>query len=161
RFAELDAAAEVDLAVEALSWLRDRVEAAESAFIYHYSGFELTAIERLAKAGDHPALDWARRLGRTAPRQVREQRTGFVDLLEVVKEHYFGADGLGLKVVARAGAGFGWRDEDPGGLNSQRWFAEAATGTTSGQRDAARQRVLDYNEDDVRATAAVRAWLRS
>lgn len=161
RFAELDAAAEVDLAVEALSWLRDRVEAAESAFIYHYSGFELTAIERLAKASDHPALDWARRLGRTAPRQVREQRTGFVDLLEVVKEHYFGADGLGLKVVARAGAGFGWRDEDPGGLNSQRWFAEAVTGTTSGQRDAARQRVLDYNEDDVRATAAVRAWLRS
>jgi predicted RecB family nuclease len=28
-------------------------------------------------------------------------------------------------------------------------------------RSAARQRVLDYNEDDVVATARVRAWLRS
>ncbi|WP_152362167.1 TM0106 family RecB-like putative nuclease [Microlunatus speluncae] len=160
-FADLDHEAESELAVEALGWLRQVVESAGSVLIYHYSGFELAAIERLAKAHPDPALEWARDLARTAPEQVRDDRVGFVDLLETVKEHYFGADGLGLKVVARAGAGFAWRDDDPGGLNSQLWFAEAISGESPAQRDAARQRVLDYNEDDVRATAAVRTWLRT
>ncbi len=160
-FSDLDHEAELALAAEALGWLRDVVTASGSALIYHYSGFELAAIERLAKAAEDPALAWSRALARTAPEQVRDDRVGFVDLLEAVKEHYFGADGLGLKVVARAGAGFAWRDDDPGGLNSQLWFAEAVSGESTEQRDAARQRVLDYNEDDVRATAAVRTWLRS
>lgn len=159
-FSNLDHDAEHALAVEAVTWLRDVVSGSSTALIYHYSGFELAAIERLAKDPD-PALDWARTLGRKTPEQVHDDRTGFVDLLEVVKEHYFGADGLGLKVVARAGGGFAWRDEDPGGLNSQLWFAEAVSAETADQREAARQRVLDYNEDDVRATAAVRTWLRS
>jgi predicted RecB family nuclease len=159
-FSDLDHDAERALAVEALGWLRDVVTGSSSVLIYHYSAFELAAIERLAKDPD-PVLDWARTLARTSPEQVHDDRVGFVDLLEVVKEHYFGADGLGLKVVARAGGGFAWRDDDPGGLNSQLWFAEAVSGETAAQRDAARQRVLDYNEDDVRATAAVRTWLRS
>ena len=32
--------------------------------------------------------------------------------------------GLGLKLIA-GHAGFRWRDDDPGGLNSQTWFADA------------------------------------
>lgn len=160
-FTDLDHDAEQTLAVQALGWLHDQVTTAGSTLIYHYSSFELAAIERLAKGTDDPTLLWARGLARTKPERVREELTGFVDLLDVVKEHYFGADGLGLKVVARAGAGFAWRDEDPGGLNSQLWFAEAVSGETPDQRHAARQRVLDYNEDDVRATAAVRTWLRA
>lgn len=165
-FTDLDPDAERALAVEALGWLRDQVAATDSVLIYHYSGFELAAIERLAQrrtktgATPDPVLDWARDLARTEAEQVTADRVGFVDLLEIVKEHYFGADGLGLKVVARAGAGFAWRDDDPGGLNSQLWFAEAISGESAEQRAAARQRVLDYNEDDVRATAAVRTWLR-
>ena len=67
--------------------------------------------------------------------------------------------GLGLKLVA-AHAGFAWRDEDPGGLNSQRWFADAVHGADAAVRAAAEARVLAYNEDDVLATRHVRAWLR-
>ena len=84
----------------------------------------------------------------------------FVDLLEIVKAHYFGVSGLGLKLMARH-VGFSWRDDDPGGLNSQLWFAEAVHGETAEVRARARRRVLEYNEDDVIATSQVRAWLRA
>ena len=84
----------------------------------------------------------------------------FVDLLEIVKAHYFGVSGLGLKLMARH-VGFSWRDDDPGGLNSQLWFAEAVHGETAELRSRARRRVLEYNEDDVTATSQVRAWLRA
>jgi predicted RecB family nuclease len=57
--------------------------------------------------------------------------------------------------------GFSWRDDDPGGLNSQLWFAEAVHGATNEVRAQARRRVLEYNEDDVTATNQVRAWLRA
>jgi predicted RecB family nuclease len=57
--------------------------------------------------------------------------------------------------------GFSWRDEDPGGLNSQLWFAEAVHGETAEIRAQARRRVLEYNEDDVTATSQVREWLRA
>ena len=61
-----------------------------------------------------------------------------------------------------AQAGFAWRDDDPSGLNSQLWFAEAVHAETADpRRAAARQRVLEYNEDDVIATAQLRAWLRA
>ena len=85
----------------------------------------------------------------------------FVDLYDVVKAHFFGAGGLGLKLIAQH-AGFRWRDEDPGGLNSQAWFADAVRRARRGGPRAGRAtRVLEYNEDDVLATAVLRAWLRS
>jgi predicted RecB family nuclease len=84
----------------------------------------------------------------------------FVDLLEIVKAHFFGVSGLGLKMIAKH-AGFSWRDDDPGGLNSQLWFAEAVHGVTPEVRAQARTRVLEYNEDDVSATSQLRAWLRA
>ena len=65
------------------------------------------------RSPDQPALAWAAGYaGR------------LVDLYDVVKAHFFGASGLGLKLIAQH-AGFRWRDEDPGGLNSQAWFADA------------------------------------
>jgi hypothetical protein len=66
----------------------------------------------------------------------------------------------GLKLMARH-VGFRWRDDDPGGLNSQLWFAEAVHGETTEVRAQARRRVLEYNEDDVIATSQVREWLRA
>ena len=84
----------------------------------------------------------------------------FVDLFALVRAHYLGANGLGLKVVASAVTGFAWRDEDPGGLNSQSWFADAVGHADAGVRELARVRVLEYNEDDVRATWHLRRWLR-
>lgn len=72
----------------------------------------------------------------------------------IVRANYFGRDGLGLKVVATRGAGFAWRDEDPGGLQSITWLEQVR----SGEADL-KQRLLEYNEDDVRATAALRDWM--
>ncbi len=148
-FRDLDEAAETALAVEAFTWLRDLVDAGPSVAVYHYSGYEPSTIDTLARRSGHPVLAWA-----TAYAQE-----GFVDLLDVVKEHWFGVGGLGLKLVATH-AGFAWRDEDPGGLNSQRWFADAVHDPDPGVRAAATRRVLAYNEDDVLATRHVRAWLR-
>ncbi|NMD46663.1 MAG: nuclease, partial [Propionibacterium sp.] len=85
----------------------------------------------------------------------------FVDLFTVIRTHFFGTQGLGLKVVATKAAGFTWRDATPGGLNSLAWFDEAVTGATEEIRASARQRLLEYNEDDVEATWHVRRWLRS
>ena len=149
-FRPLDEAGEVALAVRAMSWLRQRVEGVDS-LVFHYSGYERDQLERLARANDEPVLQWA----------VDFSRAHFVDLFPVVRRHFFGTDGLGLKVVASLGAGFSWRDPDPGGRNSMAWFGEAVDGDTEDARARARTRVLEYNEDDVRATERVRVWLRS
>jgi len=150
RFADLAEADELDLAREAFEWLRSVVETGEPVLVYHYSGYEVAKIRALADRAGDPLLDWA-------AAYAAEQ---FVDLLEIVKSHYFGVAGLGLKLMA-AHAGFAWRDDDPGGLNSQVWFAEAVHAESPPARAAARQRVLEYNEDDVIATSQLRAWLRA
>ena len=150
RFAELDEADELELAREAFEWLRSVVECGDPVLVYHYSGYEVAKIRGLADRADDPLLDWA-------AAYAEEQ---FVDLLEIVKAHYFGVAGLGLKPMA-AHAGFSWRDDDPGGLNSQMWFAEAVHAESLSARAAARRRILEYNEDDVIATSQLRAWLRA
>ena len=117
--------------------------------VYHYSAYEPSAIRALATRAPAPELVWA-----------AAYADELVDLYDLVKTHFFGASGLGLKPIAQH-AGFRWRDDDPGGLNSQAWFAEAVHHPEAEVRDRARQRVLEYNEDDVLATHALRAWLRS
>lgn len=147
---DLDEQGEEELAVAAMTWLREQVESHESVKIYHYSDYEVVRLRRLADRSGHEMLQWA----------VDHVADLFVDLYAVVREHWFGVNGLGLKVVATEGAGFHWRDDNPGGLNSLQWFDEAAHADNPATRDEARTRVLEYNEDDVRATAAVREWLR-
>jgi len=149
RFEDLDEAAETELAVVAFRWLRGLVESSASVRVYHYSAYEPSAIRTLAARAEDPELVWA-------AAYVDE----LVDLYEVVKTHFFGASGLGLKPIAQH-AGFRWRDDDPGGLNSQAWFADAVHHPEPEVRERARRRVLEYNEDDVLATHELRAWLRS
>ncbi|HEX2855882.1 MAG TPA: TM0106 family RecB-like putative nuclease [Propionibacteriaceae bacterium] len=150
RFDDLDPAAEVELARAALTWLDDLLAGVPDGLVFHYSDFEPVHIGRLAARSRDPEFV---ALGRRV-----NART--VDLFTTVRQNYFGANGLGLKVVARSGPGFDWRDGEAGGLNSQRWFAEAIGTGDDGVRNAARRRVLEYNEDDVRATHALRAWMR-
>ena len=149
RFEHLTPATEVELAVEFADWLLDLAERHPDLRVYHYSDYETVHLRRLADRSGHPSLIAACEL-------IREH---FVDLFGYVRDNFVGVDGLGLKIVASRGAGFHWRDEEPGGLNSQSWFNEAIDGATDDARVAARARVLDYNEDDVRATLAVRRWL--
>lgn len=147
-FRELDAAGEAALAASALGWLRETTRGRDAA-VYHYSDYETIRIERLASRLPADLAAW---VAEAVPAR-------FVDLFALVRDHYLGANGLGLKVVS-AVTGFAWRDEEPGGLNSQLWFAAAVGDPDPDVRESARVRVLEYNEDDVRATWHLRRWLR-
>lgn len=140
---------EIALASAFATWLLELCELHPEVLVFHYSDYETVHLRRLADRSGDPALLAACEL-------VRDH---FVDLFGYVRDNFVGVDGLGLKIVATRGAGFSWRDEEPGGLASQTWFNEAVDGTTPEARAAARERVLEYNEDDVRATLAVRGWL--
>jgi hypothetical protein len=131
----------VGLADDFAQWLRRHIAMAErqgkTALIYHYSPAETTWLRRLLGDASSDLLDHC------------------VDLFPIVKRHFFGLQGLGIKQVAPA-FGFRWHDEEPGGLQSQVWLQQARLGDRHSQ-----ERILRYNEDDVRATAAVRAGLRA
>jgi predicted RecB family nuclease len=80
-----------------------------------------------------------------------------VDVHELVSSQIQTAGPAGLKVVASA-AGFSWRDEAPSGEASMAWY-EDALGDDNVLARAAAARILAYNEDDCRATRALRDWL--
>ncbi len=83
----------------------------------------------------------------------------WVDLRIVWQRQVVTGHGAGLKGVATA-LGFAWRDDDPGGAQSVVWWANAVDPARSGaERAGWRDRILAYNEDDVRATLHVREWL--
>jgi predicted RecB family nuclease len=82
----------------------------------------------------------------------------WVDLFRSVSEQFLCAQGKGLKVIAPV-AGFTWRDPEAGGEASMGWYRDAV-GMDGGLPDASqRQRLLEYNEDDVLATQALRIWM--
>lgn len=112
--------------------------------VYVYSHHEKTSLEKLAaRYGGSVALDHF--IGR------------FVDLLPIVRRSVvFPTDSTSLKALARF-VGFEWRDADPGGSQSMAWWAEYAADPAG--KAALRDRVIAYNEDDVRATFALRDWL--
>ncbi|GAA4908551.1 TM0106 family RecB-like putative nuclease [Tessaracoccus lubricantis] len=149
RFEHLTQRSETAVAAEFARWLLGMVERHPGLRVFHYSDYETVHLRRLAERSADPALLAATEL-------IRDH---FTDLFGYVRDNFVGVDGLGLKVVASRGAGFRWRDEEPGGLASQTWFSQAVDSDAEAERAAARQRVLDYNEDDVRATLAVRNWL--
>ena len=81
----------------------------------------------------------------------------WIDLHEYAKRQIQTEGPLGLKQLA-ASAGFEWRDVNPSGEASMIWY-ELAHRDTSHEALISRQRILDYNEDDCRATKALRDWL--
>jgi len=81
----------------------------------------------------------------------------WIDLFRTVRSQLIGPFGLGLKVVAPE-AGYTWADGDFDGeesVNARRLARGVDT-----QAMEMRERLLRYNGDDCRATAAVRDWLR-
>ena len=81
----------------------------------------------------------------------------WIDLHDLAKEQIQTEGPLGLKQLA-ASAGFEWRDVNPSGEASMLWY-EVATRGDDAAAALSRQRILDYNEDDCRATKALRDWL--
>jgi predicted RecB family nuclease len=83
----------------------------------------------------------------------------WVDLLTIVRDQLItGLASMGLKTVAPL-AGFSWREEDVGGVLAMVRYVEATSDADPSLRAAAQRWIVEYNEDDVRATAALREWL--
>lgn len=80
----------------------------------------------------------------------------WVDVFAHVRQHLVGTDGLGLKVLGPV-VGFTWEDDDVDGEASVALRRQARQGGEAGT--AARATLLRYNEDDCRATRAVREFL--
>ncbi len=84
----------------------------------------------------------------------------WVDVFATVSEQFLSPRGKGLKVIA-PNAGFAWRDAEAGGENSMRWYRDAVGMDGEPPVEQQRERLLQYNEDDVRATCVVRRWMSS
>lgn len=140
-----DAAAQV-LADDFFDWLERFVEehedAGRSVRIFHWTSPEVTRTVR-ALGGERAEALFER----------------FLDLREWMDQHYFARDGLSLKVVAPI-FNFKWRAEDAGGETSTRKIEEARDTANAQASQDARAWLLDYNEDDCSAQAAIRDGLR-
>jgi predicted RecB family nuclease len=117
-----------------------------SAVVFHWTGYERTILKEAAvrhglSLRSAPSVDdWFDQFG--------------CDLWSWIKDRFVSPDGYSLKVIAPL-CGFNWRDGDPGGAQSELWYLDALDGD-----DEQRVRLLEYNEDDVAAQAAIRRWVR-
>ncbi len=83
----------------------------------------------------------------------------WVDLLDVVRAQLVTGRSMGLKETAPM-AGFAWRSGDSAGTLAMVKYDQAVDEEAGpAGRAAAQGWLLEYNEDDVRATAALRDWL--
>ena len=135
-----------DPADEGRAWTEfcDFIEGYAGTPIYHYGWYELDAIRRLSA-----------RYGISPKAALALDPANMIDLNRVVQRCvifplYF----YSLKDVAKH-LGFRWRASDASGANSVLWFQEWCE-----KKDRALfTKIMDYNEDDVRATARLKDWL--
>jgi predicted RecB family nuclease len=124
---------------------------ADTYKVFHYTQAEDRCMRHLAKkhAGVEgiPSLeDVDRFLGSDA----------WVDLYPLLTDGIiWPTEDHSLKSLAKY-VRFMWRDTDPSGANSTLWYAKASDPTLSEtERSKWQKRLLQYNEDDVQATAAL------
>jgi len=114
----------------------------------------------------HHWTDYERRTLTEAARRHGQAIPGFAsvgdwfdayafDLCDWARTMLVSPNGYSLKVIAPL-CGFSWRDDDPGGRQSEVWFEHVLAGDEN-----MKQRLLAYNEDDVLAQLAIRRHLRS
>ena len=150
---------EYQLLLKMWNFLKDQVAKAESAGktigIFHYSSHEKTWWRNFArnhegKAGV-PTLDEV------------ESFIGdyFEDLWGYAKLVALGTSGYGIKKLAPK-AGFNWKVDDPGGALSLLKYKDAVDpNKTPAEQQESIDWLYSYNLDDVRATFAVRDYLRN
>ncbi|MGW4482722.1 TM0106 family RecB-like putative nuclease [Amycolatopsis sp. NPDC004368] len=102
--------------------------------------------------GDHPGIPSRKEV------QSFVDSDEWVDLFRSVTDQFLCSRGKGLKVIAPV-AGFRWRDAEAGGEASMRWYRDAVGMDGETPDDTQRERLLQYNEDDVLATQALREWM--
>ena len=150
---------EYQLLLKMWNFLKDHVAQAEtvgkSIGIFHYSSHEKTWWRNFARNHEGKA-------GVPTLEEV-DDFTGnyFEDLLDYSKQVALGTTGYGIKKLAPK-AGFNWAVQDPGGALSLLKYKDAVDPNKS---KAEQQESIDwlysYNLDDVRATFAVRDFLRN
>ena len=141
------------------NFLKENVASAEAAGksigIFHYSSHEKTWWRNFARNHEGkpgvPTLD-----------EVEDfMNDHFEGLIDYSKQVALGTTGYGIKKLAPK-AGFNWAVQDPGGALSLLKYKEAVDQTrTQAERDEAIAWLYSYNLDDVRATFAVRDYLRN
>ena len=121
----------------------------------HEEGKTFRAYCYAAGGENHWLRGSARRFASISEAEVRDfiASDEWVDVFTWVRRLLVGTDGLGLKVVAPV-AGFEWADDDVDGHRSVALRRQARLGD-----EQAREMLLRYNEDDCRATRAVRDFL--
>ncbi|WP_072691585.1 TM0106 family RecB-like putative nuclease [Rhodococcus marinonascens] len=139
------------------TWLMAEREAAA------LSGKTFAAYCYSRAAEDKWLLDSARRFvgtpGIPTEDEIREfiDSPQWVDIYQAVSDQFICPAGKGLKKIAPV-AGFRWRDADASGEASMSWYREAVG--YDGEPDLSqRERLLQYNEDDVIATKVLREWM--
>ena len=126
------------------------IAAAQPAAIYYYSKYERTIYRKLRQK--YPSVCSEQDIEDlfSSPRTVDL----YFDV--VLKATEWPTRDYSLKTLAKH-LGFAWRDTHPSGAASIEWFDRWVT-----TRDASvRQRILDYNEDDCRATRILLDGIRS
>jgi uncharacterized protein len=130
---------------EAVIWqqLLDLLWQYPTAPIFHFCPYEVQTVKRLAEQYDTPS-HW-----------VEPLLDRFVDVHErVTRVAILPVESYALKPIARW-IGFDWRNPEANGAQSICWYAQwIGTGDRSYLED-----ILDYNEDDCRATYWVKNWL--
>ena len=125
----------------------DSVADQGDAVVYHWTGYERTILK---EASLRHGLSL-----RSAPSVDAWFDEFACDLWSWIKQRFVSPDGYSLKVIAPL-CGFHWRDGNPGGAQSELWYLDALDGD-----EEQRVRLLEYNEDDVAAQAAIRKWVRT
>lgn len=153
----LDATVEAKIFADFWQWLNELREQATSAgasFAAYcfWASAEDGAMNRAVQVplANGPVADDLHAFRQATPRI-------WIDMHDVVKRQIQTEGPTGLKQMATA-AGFAWRDESPSGEASILWYEEAV-GDDPDRAAASRTRLLTYNEDDCRATKALRDWL--
>jgi predicted RecB family nuclease len=128
----------------------DYFRARPDAKIYYYSKYERTQYRKLREK--YPDVATEREI------EALFDPAKAIDLLYdvVTKATEWPTRDHSLKTLAKY-LGFTWRDTHPSGAASIEWYDEWVRGRTDDQK----QRILDYNEDDCRATRVLLDGIRA
>ena len=114
----------------------------QNAVIYHFGWYEIEVMRRLgSRYGQIEEVD----------RIVGEQMH---DLLMMIRNDIiFPLHFYSLKDIAKL-LGFSWREKEVSGVDAVQWYEQYL----KTHRKAVLQKIVDYNEDDCKATRIVKEW---